>query len=59
MLLYFVSAAPAMLLERLGPNLDELGHDVPRVLEVVATTLQSFCQPIVPARLGRAVSTPT
>jgi len=45
-LLDFDSAAPAMLLERLGPNLDELGYDVPRILEKVATTLRSFWRPV-------------
>jgi streptomycin 6-kinase len=29
----------AMLLERLGPNLDDVGMPVPRLLETVATTL--------------------
>jgi streptomycin 6-kinase len=36
----------AMLLERLGPNLDELGMPLPGLLEAVATTLQSFWRPI-------------
>ena len=35
----------AMLLERLGPNLADLGLSVPRILEVVATTLTSFWRP--------------
>jgi streptomycin 6-kinase len=39
------SSAPAMLLERLGPNLADLGLDVSEVLEAVATTLQSFWRP--------------
>lgn len=37
--------ARALLLERLGPNLAELGHPVPRVLDVVAATLQTFWRP--------------
>ncbi len=35
----------AMLLERLGPNLADLGHSISSILEVVATTLQSFWRP--------------
>ena len=38
---------PAMLLERLGPNLDDLGMSVPQILETVTTTLRSFWQPLV------------
>ena len=34
-------AAPAMLLERLGPNLDDLGLPLAQLLETVATTLRS------------------
>lgn len=37
--------AAAMLLERLGPNLADLGYSVSRILETVATTLQTFWQP--------------
>lgn len=37
--------ASAMLLERLGPNLAELGFEVPRILDVVAATLRSFWRP--------------
>ena len=44
----------AMLLERLGPNLDELGMPLPRLLETVATTLRSFWRPI-----GHDVDLPT
>ena len=44
----------AMLLERLGPNLDELGMPLPRLLETVATTLRSFWRPI-----GDEVDLPT
>jgi streptomycin 6-kinase len=39
-------SAPAMLLERLGPNLADLGLTVPEILESIATTLQSFWRPI-------------
>jgi streptomycin 6-kinase len=47
-------AVPAMLLERLGPNLDDLGMAVPRVLETVAATLRGFWRPVhdVGADLG-------
>lgn len=37
--------ASAMLLERLGPNLAELDSPIPRILDVVTTTLQSFWRP--------------
>ncbi len=40
------SSAPAMLLERLGPNLSELNYGVPRILEAVTATLRSFWRPI-------------
>jgi len=36
----------ALLLEQLGPNLDELHYEVPRILETIATTLQTFWRPI-------------
>lgn len=36
----------AMLLERLGRNLDELGMPLPLLLETVATTLRSFWRPL-------------
>lgn len=39
-------SAPAILLERLGPNLDELEMDVPDVLETIATTLRAFWRPV-------------
>ncbi len=39
---------PAMLLERLGPNLAELGLTVPTILEAISTTLRSFWRPITP-----------
>ena len=38
--------APAMLLERLGSNLDELGMPVADILEAIASTLCSFWRPI-------------
>lgn len=38
--------APAMLLERLGPNLDELGLDVSQILVAIAETLKVFWQPV-------------
>ena len=40
------AGAPAMLLERLGPNLAELGLNVGEILEAVTTTLRSFWRPI-------------
>jgi streptomycin 6-kinase len=39
-------AVPAMLLERLGPNLDELAMPLPQVLDVIATTLRDFWRPL-------------
>lgn len=39
-------STPAMLLERLGPNLHELGLSLPRLLETIATTLRSLWRPI-------------
>ncbi|MGH9092867.1 MAG: aminoglycoside phosphotransferase family protein [Acidimicrobiales bacterium] len=38
--------ARAMLLERLGPNLDELGMPLPQMLETIAGTLQRFWRPV-------------
>lgn len=38
--------APAMVLERLGPNLDQLGLSVDEVLSTIATTLLDFWQPV-------------
>jgi len=40
--------APAMLLERLGPNLHDLGLPLPELLATVATTLGAFWQPVDP-----------
>ena len=39
-------AVPAMLLERLGPNLAELDYSVPHILEAITETLRSFWRPI-------------
>ena len=39
-------STPAMLLERLGPNLAELGMLLPQLLETIATTLRSFWRPV-------------
>jgi streptomycin 6-kinase len=38
--------APAMLLERLGPNLHDLGMAIPEVLRTIATTLRTFWRPV-------------
>ena len=38
-------AAPAMLLERLGSNLADLDYSIPRILEAITATLQSFWRP--------------
>lgn len=38
--------APAMLLERLGPNLADLGMPVPQMLEAIAVTLRDFWRPV-------------
>ena len=40
------AGARAMLLERLGPNLDEVGLPLPQLLDAVATTLASFWRPV-------------
>jgi streptomycin 6-kinase len=45
----------AVLLERLGPNLDALGMAVPAILETVAATLREFWRPVpadAPLRTG-------
>lgn len=39
-------AAPAMLLERLGANLDELRMPLPQLLETIAATLNDFWRPV-------------
>ena len=38
--------APAMLLERLGPNLADARFPIPRILQTVARTLNTFWQPV-------------
>ena len=40
------TSPPAMLLERLGPNLHELGMSVPDVLVTVARTVRAFWRPV-------------
>ena len=40
------ASVPAMLLERLGPNLAELGLAVPEILEAITATLRSFWRPV-------------
>ena len=47
-LLQHSESPPAMLLERLGPNLAELGMPLQRVLETIAATLRSFWRPVAP-----------
>ena len=37
---------PAMLLERLGPNLHDLGMPIPEVLSTIAATLRTFWRPV-------------
>lgn len=39
-------STPAMLLERLGPNLAELGMGLPRLLDTISVTLRSFWRPV-------------
>jgi streptomycin 6-kinase len=39
-------AVPAMLLERLGPNLHELGLPLSQVLSTIAATLRAFWRPV-------------
>jgi streptomycin 6-kinase len=41
-------SAPAMLLERLGPNLDKLGMPLPAVFDAITTTLGQFWRPVGP-----------
>ena len=45
-LLAHEATVPAMLLERLGPNLADLGLAVPEILEAITTTLRSFWRPV-------------
>ena len=40
------ASAPAMLLERLGPNLAEVGMALPQLLDTITTTLRSFWRPV-------------
>ena len=46
MLLDHDESMTAMLLERLGPNLDELGASVTEMMAAIASTLASFWQPV-------------
>lgn len=39
-------ARSALLLERLGPNLDQLGFTVPQLMETISATLLSFWRPV-------------
>jgi hypothetical protein len=41
-----MTTRPAMLLERLGPNLHDLGMAIPEVLRTIATTLRTFWRPV-------------
>ncbi|HEX7169065.1 MAG TPA: aminoglycoside phosphotransferase family protein [Acidimicrobiales bacterium] len=45
-LLQYDEETPAMLLERLGPNLSELGMSVPETLETIAATMRAFWRPL-------------
>lgn len=45
-LLHHDESTPAMLLERLGPNLDKLRMPLPEMLLTIAMTLRSFWQPV-------------
>ena len=47
-LLRHCDSPPAMLLERLGRNRDDLGMPLPRLLDTIATTLRSFWRPVDP-----------
>jgi streptomycin 6-kinase len=40
------ASVPAMLMERLGPNLDELGLTVPSILDAITSTLRTFWRPV-------------
>lgn len=40
------ASAPAMLLERLGLNLADLGLTVPEILEAITSTLRGFWRPV-------------
>jgi streptomycin 6-kinase len=41
-------SVPAMLLERLGPNLEQVGMPLPQVLDAITTTLREFWRPVGP-----------
>lgn len=45
-LLVYDESTPAMLLERLGANLAELGMSVPHTLETIAATMHAFWRPL-------------
>jgi streptomycin 6-kinase len=45
-LLHHDAAVPAMVLERLGPNLAELRMPVPRLLDTITDTLRAFWRPV-------------
>jgi len=47
-LLRHSTSPPAMLLERLGQNLHDLGVPLPRVFETITATLRSFWRPVAP-----------
>jgi streptomycin 6-kinase len=47
-LLRYSTSPPAMLLERLGQNLHDLGMPLPRLLETIVATLKSFWRPVAP-----------
>jgi streptomycin 6-kinase len=40
------ASVPALLLERLGPNLDQLALPLPAMLDAIAATLRSFWRPV-------------
>jgi streptomycin 6-kinase len=47
-LLRYGTSPPAMLLERLGQNLHDLGMPLPRLFETITATLKSFWRPVAP-----------
>jgi streptomycin 6-kinase len=47
-LLHHDEAASAMLLERLGSNLAELGTPLPELLDAIVETLRAFWRPVAP-----------
>jgi streptomycin 6-kinase len=53
-------SVPALLMERLGPNLDDLGLALPQLFDTITTTLRSFWRPVgadcaLPSGAERAV----